>query len=87
MITNALWYVTNQTLHADLKVPLIKDVIQENRINHQDKLGNHDLWMGSLSQKKYWFSYTPSNVTHIIVFRTKPNKSLIVQESQAISVV
>jgi hypothetical protein len=41
MITNALWYVTNQTLHDDLKVPFIKDVIQEESINHHDKLGNH----------------------------------------------
>jgi hypothetical protein len=29
MITNAPWYVTNLTLHDDLKVPCIKDVIQE----------------------------------------------------------
>jgi hypothetical protein len=29
MITNAPWYVTNQTLHNDLKVQIIKDVIQE----------------------------------------------------------
>jgi hypothetical protein len=29
MITDAPWYVTNQTLHDDLKVPFIKDVIQE----------------------------------------------------------
>jgi hypothetical protein len=41
MITNAPWYVTNQTLHDDLKVPFIKDVIQEKSINHHDKLGNH----------------------------------------------
>jgi hypothetical protein len=41
MITNAPGCVTNQTLHDDLKVPLIKDVIQEKSINHQDKLGNH----------------------------------------------
>jgi hypothetical protein len=41
MITNATWYVTNQTLHDDLKVPFIKDVIQEKCINHHDKLGNH----------------------------------------------
>jgi hypothetical protein len=33
--------VTNQTLHDDLKVPFIKDVIQENSINHHGKLGNH----------------------------------------------
>jgi hypothetical protein len=43
MITNAPWYVTNQTLHDDLKVPFtrIKDVIQEKSINHHDKLGHH----------------------------------------------
>jgi hypothetical protein len=40
MITNAPWYVTNQTLHDDLKVPFITDVIQEKIINHHDKLGN-----------------------------------------------
>jgi hypothetical protein len=33
MITNAPWYVTNQTLHVDLKVPFIKDAI------HHGKLG------------------------------------------------
>jgi hypothetical protein len=26
MIRDALWYVTNQTQHGDLKVPLIKEV-------------------------------------------------------------
>jgi hypothetical protein len=41
MIRNVPWYVTTQTLHDDLKVPLIKDVIQERSINHHDKLGNH----------------------------------------------
>jgi hypothetical protein len=29
MITNSPWYVTHQTLHDYLKVPFIKDVIQE----------------------------------------------------------
>jgi hypothetical protein len=41
MVTNAPWYVTNQTIHDDLKVPSIKDVIQKRSINHHDKLGNH----------------------------------------------
>jgi hypothetical protein len=41
MIKNAPWYVTNQTLYYDLKVPFIKDVILEKSINHHDKLGNH----------------------------------------------
>jgi hypothetical protein len=33
-------YVTNQTLHNDLKVPFIRDVIQEKSINYHDKIGN-----------------------------------------------
>jgi hypothetical protein len=41
MITNASWYVTNQILHDDLKVPFTKDIIQEKSINHHGKLGNH----------------------------------------------
>jgi hypothetical protein len=40
MITNAPWYVTNQTLHDDLKVSFIKVVIQEKSIKDHDKLGN-----------------------------------------------
>jgi hypothetical protein len=42
MITNTPWYVINQALHDDLKVPFIKDVIQEKIINHHDKLRNHN---------------------------------------------
>jgi hypothetical protein len=41
IITSAPWYVTNQTLRDDLKVPFIRDAIQEKSISHQDKLGNH----------------------------------------------
>jgi hypothetical protein len=41
MITDAPWGVTDETLHNDLKVPFIKDVIQEKSINHHDKPGNH----------------------------------------------
>jgi hypothetical protein len=41
MNTNTPWYMTNQTLHDDLQVPFIKDVIQERSMNHHDKLGNH----------------------------------------------
>jgi hypothetical protein len=36
MITYAPWYVTNQTLHDDLKVSFIKNVIQEKSINQHD---------------------------------------------------
>jgi hypothetical protein len=41
MITNAPSYVTDQTLHDDLIIPFIKDVIQEISINYHDKLGDH----------------------------------------------
>jgi hypothetical protein len=36
MIINAPWYVINETLHDDLKVQFIKDVIQEKSINHHE---------------------------------------------------
>lgn len=41
MITDAPWYVSNQTLHEDLKIPYIKDVIQEKSKKHHDKLETH----------------------------------------------
>jgi hypothetical protein len=30
MISGAPWYVSNQTLHEDLKIPLIQDMIRSN---------------------------------------------------------
>jgi hypothetical protein len=41
MITNAPWYVTNQTPHEDLNVPYITEVIQERSIKHHDKIKIH----------------------------------------------
>jgi hypothetical protein len=41
MITNPPWYVSNQTIHVDLHVPFIKDVIQEKSKKHHYKLGHH----------------------------------------------
>jgi hypothetical protein len=41
-MANEHLYVTNQTQHDDLKVPFIKDVIEEKSINHHNKLGNHN---------------------------------------------
>jgi hypothetical protein len=38
MITNAPWYVTNQTLYEDLNIPYITEVIQERSNKHHDKL-------------------------------------------------
>jgi hypothetical protein len=33
MIADAPWYVSNQTLHDDLKVPFVKEVIKSNSQN------------------------------------------------------
>jgi hypothetical protein len=38
MITNAPWYVTNQTLHEDLNVPYITEVVHKRSIKHHDKI-------------------------------------------------
>jgi hypothetical protein len=41
MITDAPWYVTNQTLHDDLKVPFVKEVIKTNSLKHHQKIAHH----------------------------------------------
>jgi uncharacterized protein (DUF1697 family) len=42
MITNAPWYVSNITLHEDLKVPLVKEVIIEKSTRYLNKIGGHE---------------------------------------------
>jgi hypothetical protein len=44
MITNAPWYVTNQTLHEDLNVLYITEVIQERSNKHHDKIKIHSMY-------------------------------------------
>jgi hypothetical protein len=38
MITNAPWYVSNLTLHADLKIPYVREIITEKYVKHHQKL-------------------------------------------------
>jgi hypothetical protein len=55
MITNAPWYVTNQTLHEDLNVSYITEVIQERSIKHHNKIKIHSnaiLWPLSEQQDR-----------------------------------
>lgn len=40
-MANAPWYVSNRTLHNDLKIPYVKNVIQENIIKHHNRLEDH----------------------------------------------
>ena len=40
-ITNAPWYVTNQTLHQDLRIPLVRTVCRERIALHHDTVRTH----------------------------------------------
>ena len=41
MITNAPWYVSNLTLHEDLKIPYVREVIFEKYVKYHRKLETH----------------------------------------------
>lgn len=41
MMTDAPWYVTNLTLHDDLKIPFVHDVITERYVKHHWKMVTH----------------------------------------------
>jgi hypothetical protein len=41
MMTDAPWYVTNLTLHDDLKIPFVRDVISDRYAKHHWKLVTH----------------------------------------------
>jgi len=40
-ITNAPWYVSNQTLHSDLRIPHVRTVFQERTATHRTALDSH----------------------------------------------
>ena len=41
MITNAPWYVSNLTLHEDLKIPYVREVVFDKYAKHHQKLEMH----------------------------------------------
>lgn len=41
MLTNAPWNMTNHSLHEDLLVLFVKDVIKARSIKHHDMIENH----------------------------------------------
>jgi Reverse transcriptase (RNA-dependent DNA polymerase)/Endonuclease-reverse transcriptase len=41
MATNAPWYVTNTTIHTDLKIPTITDILQKTYTAHHSRLLQH----------------------------------------------
>ena len=43
IITNAPWYVTNQTLHSDLHIPYVHSVLQDYIHKHQSALETHPI--------------------------------------------
>jgi hypothetical protein len=40
-IVNTPWYISNKVLHADLKVPTIRDEITKLSVKHRDKITTH----------------------------------------------
>ncbi|YCJ93244.1 MAG: RNA-directed DNA polymerase [Candidatus Karelsulcia muelleri] len=42
IMTNAPWYVTNQMLHEDLKIPYVKDVIQSHAMRYKSRIAGHE---------------------------------------------
>jgi hypothetical protein len=40
MIANAPWYVPNMTLHEDLNVPLVKEVVKQRSTRYRNKIGH-----------------------------------------------
>jgi hypothetical protein len=40
-MTNAPWYVSNETHHNDLGIPVISDVIKERSNKHHNRLETH----------------------------------------------
>ena len=40
-IANAPWYVTNHTLHTDLNIPYVSDIIHQRTNKHHNKLEAH----------------------------------------------
>jgi hypothetical protein len=60
MITNAPWYVSNLTLHEDLKIPYVREVIFEKYAKHHRKLETHpnpllhpllDIWAAKTTEE------------------------------------
>jgi len=41
MFTNAPWYVSNLTLHEDLKIPYVREVVFDKYAKHHQKLEMH----------------------------------------------
>jgi hypothetical protein len=42
MVVDALWYVSNATLHADLGISYVQDVIHQKCNKHHTRLGTHE---------------------------------------------
>ena len=40
-LLNAPWYVTNETIHRDLKIPTVKDEIHKSRSRYNSRVNNH----------------------------------------------
>ena len=47
-IVNAPWYISNKVVHADLKVPTIRDEITKFSVKYRDKITTHPNELASI---------------------------------------
>ena len=40
-LLNAPWYITNETIHRDLKIPIVKDELHKSRSRYNTRVNNH----------------------------------------------
>jgi hypothetical protein len=45
MITRAPWCVSNQTVHEDLRIPLLEDIIKSNINKYKDRTTAHENYL------------------------------------------
>ena len=52
-MTSAPWYVNNETIHKNLRVKYIREIIQQVAISHKQKIVNHSQWISHFSRPKW----------------------------------
>lgn len=52
-MVNAQWYVSNRTIHEDLRIPFIKDVISLHATKYTSRNQNHNQLIDNLTNAHY----------------------------------
>ena len=67
-IVNAPWYIPNKVLHADLKVPTIREEITKFSVKYRDKITTHPNELASTlleeEEPRKLKRFKPTNLTY-----------------------